>query len=505
MKKFALLLSAFSLAALLCLSSCDNHKQPQNPDNGDHTHSYTSAIFTKPATCTENGETRRICSCGEAEIDVIPATGHSFSSELISDEGFHWSKCKNCDEISEKEAHSYDAFGECIECKSIMPDTEGVLYEEYPDGNYAVVVGYVGSATDIKIAEEYNGYPVEDIDNYVFSGCDKITSIVLPKSMRSIGNYCFRGCTSLRYFGIPEGVTRIGAGAFENCDGISSFYVNEGNLKYSALDESLYNKDKSTLVRYAEGKNNTRFEIPDGVTTIGYGAFHGSDSLTSVIIPDSVTRIGECAFAYCERLISVDIPDNVMYIEDYAFLGCASLESATIGSSVTSVGNNAFASCTSITSIFIPKSVSSIGDCAFTSCYFLNSIEVDPGNEHYRSLNGNLYSKNMQTLIQYAIGKSDLSFKIPDGVTKIDNGAFSMCTSLKSIEIPESVIRIESNAFSAVYFLSDVYYGGSEEQWKLISIDSTNDYLLNATLHFAKSNDPGDEMPPEVDGGLGWG
>lgn len=37
--------------------------------------------------------------------------------------------------------------------------------------------------------------------------------------------------------------------------------------------------------------------IPDGVTSIGDGAFNGCKNLTSVIIPDSVKSIGDYASA----------------------------------------------------------------------------------------------------------------------------------------------------------------------------------------------------------------
>jgi hypothetical protein len=50
---------------------------------------------------------------------------------------------------------------------------------------------------------------------------------------------------------------------------------------------------------------------------------------------------------------------------------------------------------------------------------------------------------------------------IGDGVTTIGGGAFDDCSSLK-----------------------DVYYTGSEEEWKVITIGSNNSYLTNATKHY---------------------
>ena len=77
---------------------------------------------------------------------------------------------------------------------------------------------------------------------------------------------------------------------------------------------------------------------------------------------------------------------------------------------------------------------------------------------------------------------------IPDGVKIIETGTFVDCNSLSKAEIPESVKIIEANAFLYTE-LRDVYYTGSEEQWKLIDIEEDNEKLLFATIH-TKSHMP---------------
>ena len=59
--------------------------------------------------------------------------------------------------------------------------------------------------------------------------------------------------------------------------------------------------------------------LEDGVTSIGYYAFHICTGLTSVTIPDSVTSIGDYAFCNCSSLTSVAIPDSVTTIGEDAF------------------------------------------------------------------------------------------------------------------------------------------------------------------------------------------
>ena len=323
---------------------------------------------------------------------------------------------------------------------------------------------------------------VTTIRECAFDSCYSLTSVKIGNSVTTIGDCAFRYCNSLTSVTIPNSVTTIGVGAFDGCRSLTSIDVASGNLNYSSKDGVLFDKNKSTLIQYPIGNKRTEYTIPNSVTTIGSYAFDDCSNLTSVTIPNSVTTIGSYAFDDCSNLTSVTIPNSVTTIGKYAFSDCSGLTSVTIGNSVTTIGGHAFSGCSGLTSVTIPNSVTTIGEYAFEFCSGLTSVTIP---------------NSVTTIGESAFsGCSSLtSVTIPNSVTTIGKYAFIYCRSLTSVTIPNSVTTIGDYAFYSCSSLKDVYYLGSEEQWKKISIGSSNDELLNATIHYNSSLPSQPETP----------
>ena len=232
----------------------------------------------------------------------------------------------------------------------------------------------------------------------------------------------------------------------------------EGQNAYCVTGLSAEGKTKSDVIIPNTYNGLPVVEIKGG--NYNEGAFYNCVNLTSVVIGGSVTEIGENAFRNCSSLTSVEIGDSVTSIGYDAFCDCDALTSVVIGDSVTTIGSWAFEDCDGLTSVEIGDSVTSIGD-AFRDCDSLTSITLDKDNTVYQSIDGNLYSKDGKTLIQYAIGKTATEFVIPEGVTTIGAYAFWNCSSLTSVVIPDSVTSIGSWAFSYCDSLTSVVIGDS--------------------------------------------
>ena len=193
---------------------------------------------------------------------------------------------------------------------------------------------------------------VTSISHDTFWKCTSLKSVTIPNSVTSIGSSAFRCCTSLANITIPDSVISIFDDVFISCDSLTSIEVSDNNKNYSSVDGVLFNKDKSKLITYPDGKTDNTYEIPNSVTSIGSFAFSYCTSLTSITIPNSVTNIGVNSFEECTSLTSVTIPDSVTSIGGWAFDGCRSLTSLTIPKSVTSIDRNVFYNSTSLKDVY---------------------------------------------------------------------------------------------------------------------------------------------------------
>ena len=399
-------------------------------------------------------------------------------------------------------------------------------------------VGIAGNGTDVVFGDNVRNIP--DFAFYVSYSdhSPNIKSVTIGRKVTSVGNSAFCGCTELeRIEWNAENVSDYGSNVFFDSgtatDGIDVVFGD--SVKNIPSDVFKIDSNNGLVVKTVSIGNN--------VESIGDYAFSGCDGLTSVIIPDSVTEIGDYAFSYCYNLTDAVIGNGITELPKYLFASCAKLKALTLGNGITSIDNEFFRDLSSLETINFPENLSSInganGNYLLDTKWYAGQpygpvyagkflfaykgtvpagtkIEILPGT---LTLNNNLFDgcKGLTTVVipdsvttigDYAFrGCTGLtSVIIPDSVTSLGREAFSGCSGLAAvtvgngvetvgykmfnasplttIKLGKNIKSIEQNAFTGITSFPEVYYAGSEDDWKTITIDPTNDMIQRGTLYF---------------------
>ena len=234
----------------------------------------------------------------------------------------------------------YGAFLDCIRLKSIyipsgvsklgsfvrLPGNDDFYQSDYSAANSVF--------SDTYALEEINVDPQNEVYcsvNGVLFTKDRQTllcypqgkkdsSYTIPDTVKQISSEAFRYSVNLKEVTIPDSVTnatdafnssgiemlRIGRAVESlgeiNSENLKNIFVSSDNSTYLDLDGVLYNKNRTELIRYPVGREDTSFEIPSGIVCVGNRTFANAVHLESVTIPLSTTEIKHEAFYQCRRL-----------------------------------------------------------------------------------------------------------------------------------------------------------------------------------------------------------
>lgn len=269
---------------------------------------------------------------------------------------------------------------------------------------------------------------VKEIGEEAFSHCEELKTVKLPDSIKTIGDNAFAYCYKLNTITISKSVKQIGKGIFKEDKALSKIQVSAQNQNFASEGRMLFNKNKTVLISYSNAKGEIK--LPEGIVEVADGAFDDTTDLkvTGIRFPGTLKKLGDYIFP-----VSYD-----------------SLE------------------------IWIPSSLVSFG-VQNTALKSINVYKAD-GQVNFISEKGALYNKD-KTILYYNPEKEDIL--VPDTVITIKSNAFPMVR--KSITIPKSVINIGDT------IIADHYYENLMENETPLYIygfkDSTAE-LFSITRHY---------------------
>ena len=180
----------------------------------------------------------------------------------------------------------------------------------------------------------------QTIANHAFSGCKKLQSIELPKTMYGLGSYTFYNCISLKDIKMPDKMQYMDVGVFEKCLSLREMTINPG-LRSIPMNG------------FTDCYMLEKVVIGDGPTLVGSDAFYRCQHLKEVYLPDTIEEIQGQAFAYCPSLEEIRIPSKVTQLKGETFAGCRNLRKISVGKNFFWASPTAFIQANNIESFVI--------------------------------------------------------------------------------------------------------------------------------------------------------
>lgn len=215
------------------------------------------------------------------------------------------------------------------------------------------------NAANILMSEEstYPKYTIVDgrlIADQAYYRSTKPANLSIPAGIEEIGEFAYAR-SSVTQLVIPEGVKSIGYGAFYHCD----------NLNSVSLPATLICVEPKAFVYSAWVENFLDGTTGDGDFLISGNtlvAYRGNGS--AVAIPEGVYLIAGEAFMGHDEIESLILPDSLKVVGEGAFEGCERLSSVEFGGNIEAIKDRAFAFC-DLVSVTLPASLKTLGLGAF--------------------------------------------------------------------------------------------------------------------------------------------
>ena len=251
---------------------------------------------------------------------------------------------------------------------------------------------------------------------------------------------------------------------------------------------------------FAGQSDITSVVIPEGVTTIGQGAFSGT-AITELTIPSTVDTLGKDLFGASDNLTTLYIRTDKLTSESCQkpFGSCRTLttvvfespavserimnylgvqnvvQTAVLSKSVTSIGNGAFSGCKKLRTVMYEGTFD-----AWCGISFKNSPCVN-GSDLY--IDGKLVEeiafdeKCVRGAGEQPKFEGCTSLKVilvSPGVSRIETAEFYGCSALVNVVIPDSVASIGNNAFANCASLEIVSFGAGVANVESRAFDNCN-------------------------------
>ena len=429
-----------------------------NSDNDALTNAtihFVEVLEAVAPTCTTTGltEGKYCATCDKVLVaqEVVDTLEHDMveheaKAPTCTEIGWDaYETCTRCDYSTYNKipatGHDIDENGVCIHGDYAV----GVTYRLLENGmEYALSKVDTNVSGDFVVPSKFNGKPVTVIDSNAFSKCLNLTSIKIEEGYRTltIESYAFANCARLTTIEIPSNVTKIEDKAFRSCPSLTEIYYYGSEDRWDDVYDVIY------LPSFGMGNDLENVKIHFIVTLDAVAPTCTKTGLTegkycetckkTVVAQESIDALGHDYDSNGNCLVCEDPEARYTLAEDGT------------GYILERIANKNLAGTYVMENTYKNKPITVIGQYAFDMCAQLESVVIS------------------------------------DSVTTIEEMAFAGCTSMTSVVIPKSVTSIGVGVFSLCDNLTDIYFTGTEAEWKALIAKSPLALAgtSNVTIHF---------------------
>lgn len=411
------------------------------------------------------------------------------------------SKCQ----INTKQLFEFEAYEQGMQVSKYLGSDAIVSIPALVDGKKILAIGINAFRDNKKVKKITIPEGIEIIDDFVFSGCDNLETVLLPNSLLRLGYESFRECYSLQEIVIPYNVEKIGDYCFYKCHKLANIVLLSSvplRIEFAAFSEchALENFTFPEVTRfigpYAFNNciNLGNITIPKNVQQIGLSAFYGCASLSTVFLQVQNSIENKKWFARCRNLskivVSACCQQQYMYNDswnenrDLLIFKLSTPQNLSFDSGILSWdavdSADYYEICISGTKyeskhpfFVLPNNVISDATCyVIAHSYNSSVIDSEQSSEYVVRSDKKTFEieeiDGENVLVQYN-GNSPLvdipsevtviaeevfynheeirEVKLPKGLTRIEKGAFYHCLNLFKIDFPDSLLEIGDEAF----------------------------------------------------------
>lgn len=338
--------------------------------------------------------------------------------------------------------------------------TEGdFTYLKHPNGTTCTLYSYNGNSRDVVVPSTAGGLNVTKIGEASFRGSfdsieisegieeledkafftlniDYLGSLTLPNSLRIIGESAIQA-QGLQELVVPDGVTTIGDGAFSGSYQLRELTIGAG---VTSVGEQIISDCDNIQTVYWNAPNATTLDS-NGISTFGYWRTWDMHSAFTLVIGENITVIKDDMFNG--------------HVENWVGYNCGNgVKNVIVKGAVTSIGARAFNELDLESIVFEKaslKTLRTIGEKAFYDCNNLVSLNSIDG---VTKIGRDAFTNTAFHFINASDPTKPGNFPLPGSLGTIESEIFNGCF-FAEINIPEGITTIKDRAFDGAHNQND--------------------------------------------------